>query len=50
MEELVSYHFIKDFTEEMLDRKYVYGYTRNSWKETTGEESTSETDLKNIEI
>ena len=50
LEELVSNRFIKDFTEEMLDRKYVYGYTRNSWKEITGEESTSETDLKNIDI
>ncbi len=50
LEELVSNHFIKDFTEDILDRKYVYGYTRNSWKEITGEESTSETDLKNIEI
>jgi hypothetical protein len=50
LEELVSSRFIKSFTEDMLDRKYVYGYTRNSWKEITGEESTSETDLKNIEI
>jgi len=48
LKELASKHFIKDFTEEMLEGKYVYRYTRNSWKEITGEESTSETDLIDI--
>ena len=50
LEELALNNFIKDFSEEMLDRKYVYRYTRNTWKEITGEESTSVTDLKNIEF
>lgn len=48
LEELTSNHFIKGFTEEMLDRRYVYRYTKNSWKEITGEESSSETDLDDI--
>jgi hypothetical protein len=48
LEELVSNHFIKDYTENTLDRKYVYRYTRNSWKEITGEESSSEIDLVDI--
>ena len=46
LEELKSNHFIKDYSEDKLDRKYVYRYTRNSWKEITGEENTSETDLE----
>jgi hypothetical protein len=48
LEELTENHFIKGFTEEVLDKKYVYGYTRNSWKEMTGEEQASETDLDDI--
>jgi len=46
LDELVQYKFIKDYAEEKLDMKYVYRYTRNSWKEITGEEEESETDLK----
>jgi hypothetical protein len=45
LEELKSNQFIKSYSEDMIDRKYVYSYERNSWKEITGEESTSETDL-----
>ncbi len=45
MDELVQYKFIKDYAEEKLDMKYVYRYTRNFWKEITGEEKESETDL-----
>jgi hypothetical protein len=45
LEELASNRFIKDFTEEMIEGKYVYRYTRNSWKEITGEDNASGTDL-----
>ena len=48
LEELVSNRFIKSFSEDKLDRKYVYRYTRNSWQEITGEGNPSETDLDNI--
>jgi hypothetical protein len=47
--ELKDNHFIKSFTEEKLDGKYVYGYVKNTWQEITGEEYTSETDLEIIE-
>jgi len=45
LDELVQHKFIKDYAEEKLDMKYVYRYTRNFWKEITGEEKESETDL-----
>jgi len=45
LEELKANRFIKDYAEEKLDYKYVYRYIRNSWKEITGEEIPSETDL-----
>jgi hypothetical protein len=45
LEELKANNFIGGFTEEKLDRKYVYRYVKNSWQEITGEESPSETDL-----
>jgi ribosomal protein S3AE len=45
LEELASNRFIKDFTDEMIEGKYVYRYTRNSWKEITGEDNASGTDL-----
>jgi len=48
LDELVRYNFIKDYAEEKLDMKYVYRYTRNSWKEITGEEKESETHLTDI--
>jgi len=45
LEELKANNFIGGFTEEKLDRKYVYRYVKNSWQEIAGEESPSETDL-----
>jgi hypothetical protein len=48
--ELKSEKFIKDFSEEKIDRKYHYRYSRNTWKEITGEENTSGTDLDIIDI
>lgn len=46
--ELTEKKFIKGFTEETLDRKYVYRYERTTWKELTKEEESSETDLSYI--
>lgn len=48
LDELVRYNFIKDYAEEKLDMKYVYRYTRNSWKEITGEERESVTDMNDL--
>jgi hypothetical protein len=48
LEELKANRFIKDYSEELIDRKYFYRYIRNSWKEITGEEISSETDLEDI--
>jgi len=50
LEELKSNRFIKDYSEEKIDGKYFYRYTRNTWKEITGEEDPSETDLENTWI
>ena len=41
LEELASNRFIKDFKEEKINGKYYYRYSRNSWKEITGDESIS---------
>ena len=49
LEELVLNHFIKDFNEETINKKYFYRYSRNTWKEITGEETTSDSDLDTIE-
>jgi len=48
--ELRSEHFIKDFSEEKIDRKYHYRYSRNTWKEITGEENLSDSDLDMTDI
>lgn len=45
LEELKANNFIGGFTEEKLDRKYVYRYVKNSWQEIAAEENPSETDL-----
>lgn len=50
LEELRSEKFIKDFSEEKIDRKYYYRYTRNTWKEITGEDNISGTDLDIMDI
>lgn len=46
--ELTDYHFIKGFTEEILDRKYVYRYEKSTWKEISEKEGSSETHLDAI--
>lgn len=48
MEELTANDFIKHFKEEKKDGKYFYRYSKNSWKEITGEANTSEVDLDYI--
>lgn len=48
--ELQSENFIKDFSEEKIDRKYHYRYSRNTWKEITGEENPSDSDLDMTDI
>ena len=48
--QLKSEKFIKDFSEEKIDRKYHYRYTRNTWKEITGEENPSDSDLDIVDI
>lgn len=48
--ELKSQNFIKDFSEEKIDRKYHYRYTRNTWKEITAEENPSDSDLDMVVI
>lgn len=50
LEELKQNRFIKDYSEEKIDGKYFYRYTRNTWKEITGEEDPSGTDLENTGI
>jgi len=46
--ELESYKFISDPKEEKIYGEYAYSYKKNSWKEITGEEETSETDLDEL--
>jgi hypothetical protein len=48
LKELESNRFISDPKEEKLYGKYVYSYKKNSWKDITGEEEASESDLDDI--
>lgn len=50
LSELRSEKFIKDFSEEKIDRKYHYRYSRNTWRELTGEEHPSDSDLDMVGI
>ena len=48
LKELALNHLISNPREEKVQGQYMYYYTRNTWKEITGEEESSETDLDNI--
>jgi predicted DNA-binding protein len=48
LKELEDYKFISAPKEEKIYGAYMYSYKKNTWKEITGEDETTETDLDYI--